>query len=649
VWSLPGWLNAGLCMLVVVVCVSASPVDATAEQASQPGSAAAAGLDVGNFYSCALTNGGSVRCWGFGADGQLGYGATSTIGDNETPSAVGPVNVGAGRTVKAISAGDYHTCALLDDGTVRCWGFGADGRLGYANTNNIGDVAPPAAVGPVNLGPGRIATAISANGGHTCAVLDNGSVRCWGYGFNGELGYGNQDNIGDNETPAAAGPVNLGLGRTAKAITAGERHTCALLDDDSVRCWGNGGSGRLGYGNQTNIGDNETPDTAGPVNLGTSRTAVAISAGAAHTCAVLDDATIRCWGFGASGQLGYGNTNSVGATSTTTPNTVGPVNLGLGRTAKAISAGAAHTCALLDDGSARCWGYGGNGRLGYASTNTIGDNSTPDTAGPVNLGFARTATAISAGQSHTCARRDDGSVLCWGSGANGRLGYCNQDPIGDDEAPGTGGPVDLEPGDNGARCKPLPSLVASGVPYAGSALANANGVPTADSDTLRARALRSCLARAATRAKQEQRLPRRSSTTNRRSARRHAARRRQQCLHRFGRTPGRVNELHARTLSKTKIALVFNATGTDARHPPPARTYVVKQSLRPIRSGRDFARARTLCHGHCRFEVTRVGGLVSLTVTDLPPRTSYYYAVAGRDNVSGRRGPRSHTVKAKTS
>lgn len=128
----------------------------------------------------------------------------------------------------------------------------------------------------------------------------------------------------------------------------------------------------------------------------------------------------------------------------------------------------------------------------------------------------------------------------------------------------------------------------------------------------------------------------------------HARSARRRCLRLFGRTPGRVTGLQARARGKTKIELDFKAVGTDGNHPPAARSYVVKQSLRPIRGARGFARAQTLCKGPCRFTVTRVGGRVSLAVTDLRPHTTYYYAVAARDNVSGHRGPRSPFVKAKT-
>jgi len=177
------------------------------------------------------------------------------------------VNLGTDRTARAISAGNGHTCAALDDGSVRCWGYAGNGRLGYADQKDIGDNEPPGSAGPVQLG--GAARAISVGDAHSCAILDDGSVRCWGYGEGGRLGYGNQNDIGDDETPSAAGAVDLGPGRSAVAISAGGRHTCAQLDDGSVRCWGEGFAGRLGYCNEQSIGDDETPRMAGAVNLAT--------------------------------------------------------------------------------------------------------------------------------------------------------------------------------------------------------------------------------------------------------------------------------------------------------------------------------------------------------------------------------------------
>jgi alpha-tubulin suppressor-like RCC1 family protein len=634
------WAAAALPLSAVALALASLPAPAGAEQSSQPGSAAAAGLDVGSYHSCALLSGGSVRCWGHGAEGELGYGSTATIGDDEAPGSVAPVYLGPGRAATAISAGAFHTCALLDDGSVRCWGFGGDGRLGYGTEANVGDDESPGSRPPVDLGAGRTARAISAGTGHTCALLDNATVRCWGYGENGALGYGNAESIGDDESPGSVGPVDLGEGRTATAISAGNDFTCAVLDDRSVRCWGLGLDGRLGYGNTDRIGDDELPSSVGPLDLGAGRSAAAISAGAHGACAVLDDSSVRCWGEGREGQLGYGDGKYIGDTET--PGSVGPVDLGSGRTAEAISAGR-HTCAVLNLGAVRCWGTNRFGQLGYGHTASIGETETPAAAGPVDLGAGRKATAISAGELHTCARLDDDSVRCWGFGGNGRLGLCSVGTVGDDELPASTASVPLLT----ARCPPRPAG-RSGPPGGAYTLSDPLLVEAA-----RRRGWRSCISKAARHTRREIRRARRSSGSRRARARRHIQRHRRslrrRCLRRFGRKPGRVRGLRAETLTRRTIRLTFEAAGSDGARDPAARVYLVKQSRRPIRGQRAFARAGTLCRASCRFpSITRVGARLELTITRVRPRTTYYFAIAARDNVSRRLGPRTRAVRVRT-
>jgi alpha-tubulin suppressor-like RCC1 family protein len=465
--------------VLAALIVLLAPAAAAGEQASEPGAVAAGQLDAGGEFSCAIDPAGQVRCWGWNGEGELGYPGVSSVGATDTPASAGPVDIGAGHTAAAISSGDYHTCALRDDGSVVCWGYGSEGRLGYGNTSNVGDSGTPASAGAVDLG-GQKAVAITAGGAHTCAILAGGQVTCWGFGYDGQLGYGNRNNVGDggaDQSPSAAGAVDLGAGHTAVAISAGTTHTCAIVDDhtvpdvNSVYCWGTGSVGQLGYGTTNNVGDGGTdpsPAGAGPVPLPPGRSSVAISAGDGDTCVILDDGSVRCWGFGYDGQLGYGNQSNEGENATDTPDLLPPVNLG--HKAVAISAGGAHTCALLDDGSVECWGYGLYGRLGYGSTSNVGNTSTdtPGAVGPVNLGPGRTAIAISAGAQHTCARLDDGSIRCWGYGANGRLGYCSEANVGDTPAstPDMFGPVNLLPGDGGEVCAPPapPGLTSSSPP-----------------------------------------------------------------------------------------------------------------------------------------------------------------------------------------
>jgi alpha-tubulin suppressor-like RCC1 family protein len=357
------------------------------------------------------------------------------MGDNAGEMAVLPVvNLGTGRTATAISAGIGHNCALLDNASVKCWGNNTYGQLGIDNATQMGDNSGEMALlTGINLGTGRTATAISAGQNHTCAILDNASVKCWGLNGNGRLGIDNDTNMGKTSgSMAQLTGINLGTGRTATAISAGAYQTCAILDNASVKCWGYNGNGQLGIDNATQMGDNAGEMAVLPVvNLGTGRTATAISAGAYHTCAILDNASVKCWGYNTYGQLGIDNATSMGDNAGEMA-VLPVVNLGTGRTATAISAGLHHSCALLDNASVKCWGRNYYGQLGIDNTTDMGKTSGSMAVLPVvNLGTGRTATAISATYNHSCAIIDNTSVKCWGQNDKGQLGIDNTTKMGD--------------------------------------------------------------------------------------------------------------------------------------------------------------------------------------------------------------------------
>jgi alpha-tubulin suppressor-like RCC1 family protein len=345
-------------------------------------------------------------------------------------AALPTVPLGSGRTAQAIDAGDFHTCALLDDATVKCWGNGTDGRLGQGNENHIGDNAGEMgdALPAIALGTGRTATAITAGWTHSCALLDDGTVKCWGQGSFGQLGQGSTDDLGDQagEMGDALPTVAFGTGRTATAIAAGGLSTCALLDDGTVKCWGLGTYGRLGQGSNASIGTvpGQMGDALPAVALGTGRTATAISVGEIHTCAVLDNGTVKCWGRGGEGRLGSGSTAALGDQLGEMGDALPAVQLGTGRTATAVSAGDVHTCALLDNASVKCWGWSPDGRTGQGSVATLGDQAGEmgDALPIVQLGTGRTALAVTTSNLHTCAVLDNGAVSCWGWNGLGQLG-----------------------------------------------------------------------------------------------------------------------------------------------------------------------------------------------------------------------------------
>ena len=254
------------------------------------GGVTAVSITAGASHTCALLNTGAVNCWGWNSFGQLGNG-------NTTSSSV-PVAVAAftgGVTAVSITASSEHTCALLNTGAVNCWGYNGFGQLGNNTTNNS---SAPVAVSTFTDG----ATAVSITAGfyHTCAVLNTGAVNCWGYNSDGQLG--------NNTTNNSSAPVAVSAftdGATAVSITAGNFHTCALLNTGAVNCWGWNSNGQLGNGTTTS---SSTPVAVSAFTDGA--TAVSITAGKYHTCAVLNTGAVNCWGYNFSGQLGNGSTDN---------------------------------------------------------------------------------------------------------------------------------------------------------------------------------------------------------------------------------------------------------------------------------------------------------------------------------------------------
>jgi alpha-tubulin suppressor-like RCC1 family protein len=350
---------------------------------------------LGRYHTCFVLKHRYVNCWG-----KVAYLTEykSHPKQYETPyldTGLGFYDFGV--HIKEISANWTFTCVLLRSGNVRCWGLNRNGQLGYGHTIEIHDngksivaiqIDGPRPIKPnprmvphyaTNIDLGGFASQISLGIEHACVLLESGKVRCWGSNGGGQLGYGHTNDIGDNETPASAGDVNVG-GNVVQ-IGAGSAHTCALLDTGKVRCWGSNGAGQLGYGHTNNIGDNETPASAGDVNVGGN--VVQIGFGHNHTCALLDTGKVRCWGGSVHGQLGYGNVFRIGDNET--PASAGDVDVG-GNVLQ-IKVGYDHTCALLDTGNFRCWGWNAFGQLRYGHTNDIGDNETPASAGEIPIEF----------------------------------------------------------------------------------------------------------------------------------------------------------------------------------------------------------------------------------------------------------------------
>ena len=332
------------------------------------------GFNVGNVHSCAITPEG-VKCWGYGQAGYLGYGNTTNIGDTETLDSVGYVDVSG--TAQFLALGDSHTCALLSDGNVRCWGNNTYGQLGLSNTNTIGDNEVPSSQPVVNFG--GVATKLASGALHTCVLKSDNNVSCWGLGLFGRLGYGNTNTVGDDEHPSVVGNVATGVSSDIIQIAAGTNHTCILTENGNVKCWGRNTYYQLGAGTLANpIGDDETPASVGFINFG--EPVVQIAAGGDHTCAILQNKKLKCWGRNDSGQLGLANT------TTLTTSLAGHPYVDVGADVKYVQAGKTNTCVITVNDEAKCWGANNYGQLGLGHTNTIGDDEHPSSIATIVLG-----------------------------------------------------------------------------------------------------------------------------------------------------------------------------------------------------------------------------------------------------------------------
>jgi alpha-tubulin suppressor-like RCC1 family protein len=240
----------------------------------------------GSNFSCALTRGGGVKCWGHGAVGELGAGPT--VEQSNTPIDVEHLSSG----IVAIAAGGYHSCALTKGGGVKCWG---DNDFGQIGDGSGGGGTADWRFAPVNVvGLERNVIAIAAGLFHTCALISGGAVKCWGLNEGGALG---DDTTTKRNRPVAVSGFSSGV----VAVTAGHDHSCALTRDGAVKCWGRNNFGQIGDGTTTN--------RLTPVSVsGFSSGAVAITAGDGHTCALTRDGATKCWGWNYSGWLGDGTT-----------------------------------------------------------------------------------------------------------------------------------------------------------------------------------------------------------------------------------------------------------------------------------------------------------------------------------------------------
>ena len=288
-------------------------------------------FDAGTFHTCTVQMDGKVMCWGYNNEGQLGDGTTTTRST--------PVEVSGITTARSVATGGYESCAVLSDGKVKCWGDNTNGGLGDGTTTDRST--------PVEVSGITTATQVAVSYDHSCALLSDGKVKCWGLNEVGQLG--------DGTTTDRTTPVEVSGITTATRMAVGGDHSCALLSDGKVKCWGSG----------SDVADGTFDDTSTPVTISGITTATSIATNFQHSCALLTDGTVECWGYNSNGQLGDGTTTSSFRSTVTVSGIT---------TASSIDLGSSHSCAVLTEGKVKCWGENDSGQLGDGTTT---DRTTP--------------------------------------------------------------------------------------------------------------------------------------------------------------------------------------------------------------------------------------------------------------------------------
>ena len=371
----------------------------------------AAQLEVGLSTACTRLTSGEARCWGANPYGGLG--------DGTTVSRVRPVAVsnagGSGPLtgIASIAGGWGHTCAVLENGQARCWGSNSNGQLGDGTTTNAS--RPVVVSNPDGTGPLTGVREMDAANNTTCAVLDSGEAYCWGENSSGQLGTGSTD---ERHRPTlVSAPIDAGAIEGVQHLSVGLNHACAIVGGAEVRCWGGNGSGALG--------DGTLMRRARPVSVIDPSVALRpladveqISTGDIHSCVLLTDGHVRCWGGDGTATPLLGNPD------VRSSNVAVPVSNDAGTDAltgvEAVTVGRAHTCALMESGQARCWGANGSGQLGDGTrTNRVLPVTVLNEDGTAPLtGIVQ----IDAGYGHTCAVLANGQARCWGDNSDGALG-----------------------------------------------------------------------------------------------------------------------------------------------------------------------------------------------------------------------------------
>ena len=304
-------------------------------------------------------------------------------------------------TTTAVSQSRYSVCAV--GSYVKCWGNNYTGIFGAGTSANTAQTSAKSAMDDM-----RYAENISLGYGSACASF-SGAIKCLGTNDKGQLGNGTTT---DSKTAAV---VVQGLSQSITQLASGSHYTCGLESGGGVKCWGYNSSGQLGDGSTTNR------TSAVSVSGITGATFIG-AGGGSTTCAIVANGAVKCWGDNSRGGLGNGSTSN-----SSTPVSVS----GITGATKVFTNYGGTSCALINDGKIKCWGYNYYGQVGNGTTTT----SFPyGVMTPATVSGISNAVDLNVGNGHVCAVLADGAVKCWGSNDGGQLG------IGEGQSAGTSTP-----------------------------------------------------------------------------------------------------------------------------------------------------------------------------------------------------------------